>query len=378
MRLALAAIAGVFIGFGTNQAASAAESSFREWARAWAGSDERATTLAELTSMARDPARGPSAVLGLLRERVQALDLSGAELDWQRTMLCHMDLSHRNALEHTVPGDALSATSRRAITENVARFESLALARFRPQLPTRTPRYVIFAGTTDPCGQIAIDASWQGTAVREIYKAADLLDQLRADAALPALESMARSVAESRARWNAFFDNVVYDGFPWELYANEMAKTVVPPLRGTLAQPPTAQLRMLHPLPLMSVSTQGATTFNANFGIEALGWRAYDSETYAPKWGLSALVSLKRSSDESTGYGLLATFRGWSLGVVQRDTARQDDELQIVVGVNVAEWIQRSRGDPVELLGAFETLRGELNRGWSSALDVEAQTKSSR
>jgi hypothetical protein len=351
-------------------AAFGADGDFDTWfKKEWNGSVERTNALKQLETVAADPSQGPGAVVRRLRDHVADAEVSSAEQAWQSNMLCHMDRSYLDDLNHVQPGQALSTGTTDAIKGKAGTFKTLGgLARFRPDPATASRFYRIFPGSVAPCAQIEIDPSSTSTVAREIYKAADLLSQLQADNSIPALESMARSVEEARARWNLFFENVVYDGFPWELYANEGAKSFIPALRGTLAQPPSAQIRLLHPTPLMAVATEGETTFKANFGIEALGWRVYDTETYSPRWGVSALVSLRESRDESTGYGLLATFRGWSVGLIQRDTAQKDNEIQIVVGIDVAEWIQKQRAKGGgSLLGAFEELDKDLNAGWKSA-----------
>lgn len=352
-------------------AACAADGDFDTWfKKEWNESVDRTIALKQFETVAADPSQGTDAVVHILRDRVANAGVSPADAAWQQTMLCHMDLdlSYLGELDHVQPGQPLSTATKSAIQGKADGFKPLGgVARFKPDPATASRFYRIFPGFVAPCGQIEIDPTSTSTVAREIYKAADLLSQLQADKSIAALESMARTVEEARGRWNLFFENVVYDGFPWELYANEGAKSLIPALRGTLAQPPSAQIRLLHPTPLMAVATEGETTFTANFGIEALGWRVYDTETYSPRWGLSALVSLRESRDESTGYGLLATFRGWSVGLIQRDTAAKDNEIQIVVGVDVAEWIQKQRAKGGSLLGAFEELDKDLKDGWKSA-----------
>lgn len=373
---------------GVAPAVLSAEATFSEWATAWDGSEERSELVERNLATVAVAGDGPWVVYQKLRNQIEELDVNGEEAHWRNQMLCHMDEAGTDSRVYV---DALDATQvwptrsdqEQLTLETVERIKQAAptlsalnAGRFRPDPANpRTGKYQLFSGTNSECGTIAIPSEWDRMGARVLWTTADLLEQLMMMERDPKVEAMAREIERSDAKWDAFFKNVVYDGFPWELAINEMLKSPLQSLRGTLAQPPSAQVRFLHPTPVMAIASEDETTFKANLVIEALGWRNYDTTSYEPRWGVSVIAALRESRDESNGYGILLTFRGWSLGAVQRDTAENDNEIQVIVGVDVARWIQAAREKAGANLDRFDELRERLSEGWSEAREhVRAPT----
>jgi hypothetical protein len=88
---------------------------------------------------------------------------------------------------------------------------------------------------------------------------------------------------------------------------------------------------------MVIIDDSDGTSFEPSLAVEALGWRVYDRNTYAPLWGVSILAALKTSSEHSTGYGLLFAARTFSIGVILRDTNKRSNDTQIVLGVDIAK-----------------------------------------
>lgn len=342
---------------------------FPNWAGTWGTSQERQSRLSEIEKLAT-----PEAAIAAIRKSVQDLPAQGTEERWKTIFLCHADTlvpRYRATLGSVAPGKALDDTDRSTLKAEHDRLGGVYNGSlFKPSDAGGTNGSTkIFTGHDRPndCGEISIPPTWTEEPAKEIYRNADLLSQLIFDGGIGQLKLVAHEIEIADGKWRRFFENAIYEGLPWELSVNELAKHALPPLRGTLYQPPSAQLRFAHPVPVMSVSTKGKTTFKENFGVEMIGWRNFDTWSYEPRWGVSALAALRQSADESNGYGLLLTFKSWSLGAVRRDTVRKGNEVQIVVGVDVAKWIQEKRVKVESAVDKYKSVYDKLKSGWSDA-----------
>jgi hypothetical protein len=220
-----------------------------------------------------------------------------------------------------------------------------------------------------PCvGIVEIRIAPNSTSVvaQQLFDKADRLTRLFALQNDPAMAATARIISDARGRWDTFFKNVLLDEFPWEIMANDALGSRVSALRGTLATPPGAQLRLAHPVPVIVGQTQGGSGAQPRVAAEVFGWRSYDPKTYAPKWGVSSLFVLKGSSSESNGYGLLLAAKNVSIGVVVQDTERKRNGVSIVLGVDFAKLLNND-------VQSLRDRKTTLENGWKSLLDATSK-----
>ncbi len=114
-------------------------------------------------------------------------------------------------------------------------------------------------------------------------------------------------------------------------------------------------------MPVIVGHTQGGSGAQPRVAAEVFGWRSYDGDSFAPRWGVSTLFLLKGSSSESNGYGLLLAAKNISIGVVVQDTDRKRNGVSIVLGVDFAKLLNND----VQSLRDRKTL---LENSWKSLL----------
>lgn len=175
----------------------------------------------------------------------------------------------------------------------------------------------------------------------------------------PNVEVTAELIRQANERWLQFETNVIHDQYPWEtLLFNDWLAGASPRFRGTLTHPPTQQLRALHPLPTAVLDVGGSDTlFRPRLSVEVLGLRHLNKTDYTPKSAVSVIATLGAEADESTGWGLLYTWKRGSVGVIYQDTAVDDDVIGLVFGIDLANQVNSRRND---LMDEWRNLRTRL------------------
>jgi hypothetical protein len=163
-------------------------------------------------------------------------------------------------------------------------------------------------------------------------------------------------IRDSELRWTNFSEKVTSDQFVWETLVNGWI------FEGTLSTPPRKQLRLLHPVALMSYARDSGK-FEPELGIDVLGLRTY-GENYDPEWGLSIFALLESGNAEDTGWGINLAFENFTLGVVRQDTADKVDETKIILGYNLAGLFANKRNELAErkreLLDGLDQFKADL------------------
>lgn len=324
--------------------------SFSEWREnAW-NRAERGPTLA--TYKTRIATEGLKAVYADLQDQVVGIPaVTDEELHWKLSFSCAMTANLSPAATataidgalHLSPEDELSNESRKRLKKAAEDDLLLRGDPFRPDDAGLRPEYRLLNQghrfIDAQCGNHEIVINPQSTSVtaKGLYRISDVLTTSLQAKRLPLMEATGAVIHESRTRWDAFFTNAMLDQYPWETYVNEWGRHWLSPLRGTLSQPPAAQIRVAHPTPVVVVDDSDGTAFEPSLGIEALGWRAYDEKSYEPRWGVSLLAVLKTESRDSTGYGLLFVAKSFSFGAIVRDTENNSNDVQLVLGVDIAK-----------------------------------------
>jgi hypothetical protein len=263
--------------------------------------------------------------------------------------------------------DELSKESRDKLQQAAEADRLLRGDPFPPDDPGLRPEYRLlneshrFIDRQCPDHEIVFSPQSPSVTARELYRLSDILTISLQNTRLPLMEATGAVIHDSRTRWDAFFKNAMLDQFPWETYANEWGRHWLSPLQGTLRQPPTAQLRIAHPTPVVIVDDSDGTSFEPSLGIEALGWRAYDTKSYEPRWGVSLVAVLKTESQDSTGYGLLFVAKSFSIGAIVRDTASDSNDVQLMLGVDIAKLFKNQSS-------ASALRASELEKTWQGVL----------
>lgn len=156
------------------------------------------------------------------------------------------------------------------------------------------------------------------------------------EANIPLMEATQQAVSDARVRWDAFMANVVADQFVWETMINGAAARRLPRIAGTLTTPPQYQLRILHPTPVLSYSTEGGAQADLRLAVEVLGIRRFASETYEPQAGLSLVAIVPGEREEDTGWGLLFTLKRFSFGLARQEFDNGEDVTGLVFGLDLA------------------------------------------
>lgn len=366
----------LWILFGLLISFHASAETFQEWQKAWMqeGSNRGPTLRAYKNRIATE---GLRAVYADLQQQIGGIPATTeAERYWKRSFDCVMT-SNLTAGETAVdidaalrlsPEDELSKASWGKLQQAVEADRKLRGDPFRPDDASMRKEYRLLNESHKlidrqcPDHEIVISPESSSVTAKELYRISDILTTSLQNTRLPLMEATGAVIHDSRTRWDAFFKNAMLDQFPWETYVNEWGRHWLPQLQGTLRQPPTAQLRVAHPTPVVIVDDSDGTSFEPSLGIEALGWRAYDTKSYEPRWGVSLVAVLQTESQDSTGYGLLFVAKSFSLGAIVRDSASDSDDVQIMLGVDIAKLFKNQ--------SSASTLRAsELEKTWRGVLN---------
>ena len=175
------------------------------------------------------------------------------------------------------------------------------------------------------------------------------------------MDTTAAAIAAASDRWDLFMANAVADQFPWETLLNGWLGERFDSLAGTLAYPPEWQLRILHPEPVMVVSTEGSTEFKARIAVEALGYRKLSKgNDYRARNGISIVLTLPASSAEKIGYGLLYTRKAATFGIMTQKIEGQGDVISLVFGLTLAERLENTSNKLKERRQMIEDQFGNL------------------
>lgn len=347
---------------------------FKQWKEAW---DKGERKVAMTTYKNRISTEGLQPVYADLQQQVGAIPATTEEeRQWKRSFACAMTANLAPASTAIAIDDALqlseegeiSSASREKLQQAAEADRLLRGDPFRPDDAGLRPEYRLLNQSHSlidsqcPDHEIAFLGDSTSTTARELYRVSDILTTSVQNTRLPLMEATAATIQDSRARWDAFFKNAMLDQFPWETYANEWGRHWFAPLRGTLRQPPTAQIRIAHPTPVVVVDDSDGTSFEPSLGIEALGWRAYDKKSYEPRWGVSLVAVLKTEARDSTGYGLLFVAKSFSVGAIVRDTEKDSNDVQLMLGVDIAKLLKNRSG-------AADARSSELDKTWRTLVD---------
>ena len=195
-----------------------------------------------------------------------------------------------------------------------------------------------FISENDPSGnEIRIEESDTSAISRRLWTYGLLLEASVNFARLPIIDATTDAIAGAQQRWADFMDKVAGDQFFWETLFNGGVATFAPSLEGTLMTPPTIQLRVVHPTPMVAYSSQGGSAVKPRLAAEVLGYRKYARETFEPEHGISIVTLLPGDRDESFGWGLLLTLTRASFGFVWQDDGQYDDVFTVIFGFDLAK-----------------------------------------
>ncbi|MDO3378181.1 hypothetical protein [Geoalkalibacter halelectricus] len=325
---------------------------------AWAAADfeqwwEQSDTLREeqiLTALERAEVLGVALIFEEIHREVSALDLDPAlaerERAWVGAFLAAMErcwtpggVSAAAILEE-LEGQNIDTPTLDLEQRLVSRHRAEFICNpYDPRPSQVDPSFVIFEG--HPQGEIRIQPDDPSRVAQTLWQHAEVLRALLNQENLIYLQDTSAAIAAANQRWQNFQRHALSDQFPWETLINGWLGEHFHSLGGTLAEPPRSQLRLLHPLPLAAVTLEGRTAFKPRLGVEALGVRRYAAESYAPRWGASALLILPGERRENLGYGALLLYRQLALGVAWQDDEERRDGLLLVLGVDLAGMIEK-------------------------------------
>jgi len=173
------------------------------------------------------------------------------------------------------------------------------------------------------------------------------------------LEATASEMAKANKRWTDFERNAILDQYPWEtLFFNDWVVRGSQKFTGTLMNPPTRQIRALHPVPTAILDAGGEDTlFRPRITVEVFGIRHLDAnDEYKAKRGLSLVAALKADTNESTGWGFLYTWHRGSIGLIHQEIA-EDDVIGLVFGIDLANQID---GKKNKLMKRWDDVRMKI------------------
>lgn len=204
---------------------------------------------------------------------------------------------------------------------------------FKAQLKQVSP-----GGVTVSDGRLDFLPNDTSEVSKQLVRYAFYLNAMLTAANLPRMQATADAIHAARTRWDEFMSNVVHDQFIWETLFNGWLAKSSGAFAGTLSQPPTAQLRIVHPAPVLLYSNEDGSQFQPRIGVEMLGYRRFNaSRAYRPSWGISAMMLLPGSSTEEIGWGLSYTSKRLTIGVAWREIDGNDDVFTIVIGAKAAD-----------------------------------------
>ncbi len=166
-----------------------------------------------------------------------------------------------------------------------------------------------------------------------------------------------KRIQQGEQRWLDFSEQVTADQFPWETIVNGSF------IEGSIATPPTYQLRLIHPVAVLSYVDE-TQKYNQELGLELLGYRKYNAQNYEPEWGLSVITLLESDAAENSGYGLIFSKKNFMFGIVQQDTAFNKDEIKYLFGYNLAYLFINKKnelaGRKLELLNKLDKYKQKI------------------
>ncbi|KIH77729.1 hypothetical protein SAMN05660860_01215 [Geoalkalibacter ferrihydriticus] len=279
-----------------------------------------------------------------MRDLSKDSELNQRERDWTASFMQAMELCWTpdgpaagallHALEHQ---DRHSAPA--AIAQDLRRSfrEHFTCNPYDPAPSQVDPTFLIFEQRPDM--EIRIQPEETSEVAQTLWLNAEILQSLLNQENLVLMQDTSAAIAAANRRWQNFQRHALADQFPWETLTNGWLGERFEALGGTLAHPPRTQLRLIHPLPLAAVTLEGKTAFKPRLGVEALGLRRYEKETYAAHWGVSALLIMPGDRQENLGYGALLLYRKASIGIGWQDDEDGRDGLVVVLGIDLAELI---------------------------------------
>lgn len=165
-----------------------------------------------------------------------------------------------------------------------------------------------------------------------------------------------RQFERAQSRWAAFQTHAMADQFPWESWTNARRRP------GTLLEPPRTQFLYLHPEAAMLFCTRTRVSVPV-LAVEVLGFRRFDGETYKPTWGLSLFATTRPSEKLRESYGLLASWRDFSLGVTVPQRVDGRRENQLLVGLKLTRLIDGKRAAFREAAARYQGALASLQAG---------------
>jgi hypothetical protein len=183
---------------------------------------------------------------------------------------------------------------------------------------------------------LAIADGDRGPAARGLWRGGQIAHVLLVDALAPARAESLAAFRQAADRWRSFQANAMADQFPWESFSNAFL------FPGTLAQPPTGQLRFLHP-ELASLLSPRSRVAVPVLAVEVVGWRRFDPTSLEPSWGLSLFVASKPAEGRKEAFGLLVSFRNFSLGLCAPQRIEGRRENQVIAGLKLTRLVKAKR-----------------------------------
>jgi hypothetical protein len=184
--------------------------------------------------------------------------------------------------------------------------------------------------------ELAIPDDSPSQVAREVWTCGTIAYRLVWDGAGELRRRHLEGFQTARQNWAAFRTHAMADAYPWESYTNAAC------FPGTLARPPGGQLRYLHPFAASLVSPRSRVTLPV-LAVELLGFRRYSPSTWEPTWGLSLFATPKAAENRKEAFGLLVSFRDFSLGLTAPQRIEGRRESQLILGIKLTRLIQARR-----------------------------------
>ncbi len=155
-------------------------------------------------------------------------------------------------------------------------------------------------------------------------------------------EKTINNINKAHKKWTNFDINIRKELFPWEIWINGKWNN------GTLRQPPTKIYRLMHfSYGVLFRAKNSIKDFqvknNERLILEPFGIRFYDKKTFDAKFGISFCAVIKDNQNERHGYGALVTYSKFNLGLVFQDIEGSNDDYNIILGINLAQFISTNK-----------------------------------
>ncbi len=146
------------------------------------------------------------------------------------------------------------------------------------------------------------DDSLPGERRQELFTLSEAIYLILQDAMVPYRQATMAAIAAAKTRWEDYNSTVVAHQYPWEMGINEFFG-----LTGTIENPPTNQIALLHPILAVEFSDPHPSdawkpadelSINASMLVNLAGFNLYDeNRQFERRWGLAFCLSYRDGID---------------------------------------------------------------------------------